>query len=91
MFVCVCVQYKDECRVTFELLDTDSEAGEDPLGVERWAEYVERYIANDDTMPSHLRDQLTHKPVFLPRYLQCPKTKGSHSDITLNLVSKIEQ
>ena len=67
MVLVSCVQYKDECRVTFELLDTDTESPEDPLGVERWAEYVERYIANDDTMPSHLRDQLTIKPVFLPR------------------------
>ncbi len=61
-------QYKDDCRLTLELLDTDHENNEDPMEVERWSEYVEKYIANDDTVSKELREQLSTKPVFLPRY-----------------------
>ncbi len=50
-----------------ELLDTDTENSEDPVEVERWSEYVEKYIANDDTITRELKEQLTKKPVFLPR------------------------
>lgn len=53
--------------MTFELLDTETENQEDPMEVERWSEYVEKYIANDDTISNELKDQLARKPVFLPR------------------------
>jgi paired amphipathic helix protein Sin3a len=61
------LQYKNDCRLTIELLDTDTENSEEPVEVERWSEYVEKYIANDDTIPGELKDQLSRKPVFLPR------------------------
>ena len=53
--------------MTIELLDTETENSEDPVEVERWSEYVEKYIANDN-ISDELKDQLTKKPVFLPRY-----------------------
>lgn len=65
----VVLQYKADSRLTLELLDTDTENSEDPVEVEKWSEYVERYIANDTTISDELKEQLTRKPVFLPRWL----------------------
>ncbi|XP_064645253.1 paired amphipathic helix protein Sin3a-like isoform X2 [Lineus longissimus] len=62
--------YKNDCRLTIELLDTDTENSEEPVEVERWSEYVEKYIANDETIPGELKDQLSRKPVFLPRNIR---------------------
>jgi paired amphipathic helix protein Sin3a len=53
--------------LTLELLDTEHEASEEPVEVEKWSEYVEKYVANDDTISDDLKDQLSRKPVFLPR------------------------
>jgi len=53
--------------LTIELLDTDHEAVEDPVEVERWSEYVEKYVNNEDTVTEELKDMLSRKPVFLPR------------------------
>ena len=53
--------------MTMELLDTDTENSEDPVEVEKWSEYVEKYIAGDETVTDELKQQLTKKPVFLPR------------------------
>lgn len=61
------MQYKNEAKVAIELLDTDSDGSEDPVEVERWSEYVEKYIG-DDFVSDELKEQLSRKPVFLPRY-----------------------
>ena len=66
----ICVfnfQHKNECLLSVELLDTETENSDDPVEVERWSEYVEKYIANDDTVSEELKEQLRKKPVFLPR------------------------
>ena len=60
-------QFKKDCKLTLELLDTEHEQSDDPVEVERWSEYVEKYVANDDTVSEDLKDQLSRKPVFLPR------------------------
>lgn len=59
--------YKKECKLTIELLDTEHEQSDDPVEVERWSEYVEKYVANDKSVSEDLKDQLARKPVFLPR------------------------
>ncbi|XP_071141100.1 paired amphipathic helix protein Sin3a-like isoform X1 [Mytilus edulis] len=59
--------FKRDCKLTLELLDTEHEQSDDPVEVERWSEYVEKYVANDDTVSEDLKDQLARKPVFLPR------------------------
>ena len=51
------------------MLDTEHEQSDDPVEVERWSAYVEKYVANDDTVSEDLKDQLARKPVFLPRYV----------------------
>lgn len=61
------ILFKQDCKLTLELLDTDHEQSDDPVEVERWSEYVEKYVANDDTVSEDLKDQLARKPVFLPR------------------------
>lgn len=53
--------------MAIELLDTDTDNSDDPVEVERWSEYVEKYIAGDETVTDELKHQLTKKPVFLPR------------------------
>ncbi|KAJ8311553.1 hypothetical protein KUTeg_010908 [Tegillarca granosa] len=67
LFVFCLFQYKKECKLTIELLDTDHEQSDDPVEVERWSEYVEKYVANDKSVSEDLKDQLARKPVFLPR------------------------
>ena len=47
--------------MTMELLDTDTENSEDPVEVERWSEYVEKYIAGDETVTDELKSELTIK------------------------------
>jgi paired amphipathic helix protein Sin3a len=50
-----------------ELLDTDHENIEDPVEVERWSEYVEKYVNTGESVEEELKDVLSRKPVFLPR------------------------
>lgn len=63
--------------MTFELMDTEHEQSDDPIEVERWSEYVEKYVSKDDTVSDDLKEHLNRKPVFLPRLesqtlLSCP-------------------
>ena len=48
-------------------MDTDHEPSDDPIEVERWSEYVEKYVSKDDTVSDDLKEHLNLKPVFLPR------------------------
>ena len=61
------LQNMHECRLSIELLDTDHDLAEGATEVEKWSQYVEKYIANDETITEELKEQLTKKPVFLPR------------------------
>ena len=60
-------QFKKEGKITLELLDTEHEASDDPVEVERWSDYVEKFINNDETVCEDLKEQLARKPVFLHR------------------------
>ena len=72
-----CFQYKIECRLTIELLDTEHEPSDDPVEVERWSEYVEKYVNNEDSVTDELKDLLSRKPVFLPRLVILPHSQIS--------------
>ena len=71
------LQYKNEPRLTIELLDTESEPSGEEAAVEteRWSSYIEKFVtavaAGDDddrsATASTLRSHLADKPVFLPR------------------------
>ncbi|XP_013418836.1 paired amphipathic helix protein Sin3a isoform X2 [Lingula anatina] len=61
--------YKNECRLTVDLLDTETENSDDPVEVEKWSEYVEKYVTSDD-ISDELKEQLAKKPVFLPRNIR---------------------
>ena len=50
-------------------MDTDHEPSDDPIEVERWSEYVEKYVSKDDTVSDDLKEHLNRKPVFLPRWI----------------------
>lgn len=56
-------------QLTVELLDTEEENSDGPMEIERWSDYVMRYLSADFTSPD-LRDHLSQKPVFLPRNLR---------------------
>uniref|UniRef100_A0A4W5Q4Q8 Paired amphipathic helix protein Sin3a n=2 Tax=Hucho hucho TaxID=62062 RepID=A0A4W5Q4Q8_9TELE len=56
-------------QLTVELLDTEEENSDEPMEVERWSDYVDRYLNSDSTSPE-LREHLAQKPVFLPRNLR---------------------
>ncbi|KAG0410274.1 hypothetical protein HPB47_012608, partial [Ixodes persulcatus] len=60
------VLYQREAKLTIELIDTESDVSEDPVEIEKWSEYVEKYVVGDDSISDELRDQLAKKPVFLP-------------------------
>lgn len=60
-------QYHKETRLTIELIDTESDVSEDPVEIEKWSEYVDKYVVGEDSISDELRDQLAKKPVFLPR------------------------
>ena len=62
-----CLQYKNEPKLTIELLDTESENSEDAPETERWSDYVTKYVNSDENVTPELRSHLAAKPVFLPR------------------------
>ena len=55
--------------MTVELLDTDTEQGGEMAEVERWSEYVDKYLCIGGNISDELKQQLTRKPVFLSRYV----------------------
>ena len=65
----VMLQYKTSCTMTVELLDTDTEQGGEMAEVERWSEYVDKYLCIGGNISDELKQQLTRKPVFLSRYV----------------------
>ncbi|XP_071943532.1 paired amphipathic helix protein Sin3a-like isoform X2 [Antedon mediterranea] len=60
---------KADDKITIELLDTEEDHSEDPVEVEKWSDYVEKYV-NTETTSTELREQLAKKPVFLPRNIR---------------------
>ncbi|XP_014680684.1 PREDICTED: paired amphipathic helix protein Sin3a-like isoform X2 [Priapulus caudatus] len=63
--------YKNDGRITVELLDTDTEASDDAVEVEKWSEYVDKYTSNDgEEISEELKEMLAKKPVFLPRNIR---------------------
>jgi len=54
------------CKMSMELLPTEDDQSEDHMEIERWAEYIDRYIGNTDIAPE-LKEHLCKKPIFLLR------------------------
>ncbi|XP_068710577.1 paired amphipathic helix protein Sin3a-like isoform X1 [Montipora foliosa] len=57
---------KNICRLSLELLDTDDSHSEDPVEVEKWNEYVEKFVGSEE-VSTEVKDHLQTKPIFLPR------------------------
>lgn len=70
------VLYQREAKLTIELIDTESDVSEDPVEIEKWSEYVEKYVVGDDSISDELRDQLAKKPVFLPRNVRARRQQA---------------
>ena len=73
------VSFKNSCRLTIELLETDEDDGDDEdneneeiAEAEKWAEYVEKYCGSEESMSEEVRARLASRvPVFL--------TKNAHA------------
>lgn len=82
---------KKECKLTVELLDTDHEAVEDPVEVERWSEYVEKYVNNEDTVEEELKEVLSRKPVFLPRNVRQWRQKNKEQTDKVEIETSLKE
>ncbi|KAI1292628.1 Paired amphipathic helix protein Sin3a [Halotydeus destructor] len=71
--------YRKDLRMTIELLDTEGVDSDDGTEIERWSEYVEKYVKDDDTISDELKDRLSKKPVFLPRNIPLWRLKGDRN------------
>ncbi|XP_062846055.1 paired amphipathic helix protein Sin3a [Trichomycterus rosablanca] len=56
-------------QLAVELLDSEEDNSDEPMELERWSDYVDRYLSSDSAS-LELREQLSQKPVFLPRNLR---------------------
>ncbi|XP_065661588.1 paired amphipathic helix protein Sin3a isoform X2 [Hydra vulgaris] len=54
------------CKASIELLPNEGDLSEDQAEVEKWSEYVERFVGNSEVM-SELKEHLCKKPIFLLR------------------------
>jgi len=68
------LQYKKDCQLTVDLLETDSNAGsvsmEDRMdeSQQKWAAYIDRFVStDDDTQATHTRELASRQPVLLHR------------------------
>jgi paired amphipathic helix protein Sin3a len=71
------ISYKNSSRLTIELIDTqgDDEDDENDVEVEKWSEYVDKYIsAENREFGEDIKEALLKRPVFLTRnahHLKC--------------------
>lgn len=83
--------FKQDCRLTIELLDTEHEPSDDPVEVERWSEYVEKYVNNEDSVTDELKDLLSRKPVFLPRNVRQWRQRNKNQKKTEEEVNIVKE
>lgn len=79
------ISYKNSCRLTIELLETDEDDEEDEdneeiAEIEKWSEYVEKYCnAEENALSDELKARLSNRvPVFLTKNAHVLKAK--HED-----------
>ncbi|RWS11975.1 paired amphipathic helix protein Sin3a-like protein [Dinothrombium tinctorium] len=74
--------YKGEGKLTVELLDTEAveSESEDGFEVEKWSEYVEKYVRDDETISDELKEKLAKKAVFLPRNIRTWREKRKNDE-----------
>lgn len=71
------ISYKNSCRLTLELMDTqesedeDDEPQEDITDIEKWSQYVDNYCNNTNTVKAGL----LNRRAFLNRNVHCLKHK----------------
>lgn len=69
-------QYKKDCRITIELLDSEVEEPENAAEAEKGASYLEKYVSGLDTLSEDVKERLARKPVFLPRNVRHYQRRG---------------
>lgn len=62
-------KYKNSGRLTFELLDTESQENQNEMNeIEKWSEYIEKYCGDEaNQITDEIKESLLTKPVFLTR------------------------
>jgi len=59
-----CLQYKKDCRLTIDLLETDGSLGAEH-SEQKWSAYIDRFVSNDDS--TNVVSDTCHQPVSLSR------------------------
>lgn len=73
--------YKGEGKVTIELIVNDVPESEDGGEVEKWSEYVEKYVTEvENEISEELKERLAQKPVFLPRNIRVWRYKAKERE-----------
>ncbi|CAL1277736.1 unnamed protein product [Larinioides sclopetarius] len=62
------IMLKERGRITFELLDTDSDTSEDQGTSNKWLAFVRKYTG-EESLANLVKEQLTKNPIFLPRQI----------------------
>lgn len=60
--------YKEEGKLTIELLDSDSDTTEDQGTSHKWSAFVKKFTC-EESIANILKDKLAENPVFLPRLI----------------------
>ena len=67
------MQYHQSGKISFELLDTETEGNnsdQEEESARKYSSYVERFIQPGDEISDDCRLHLARKPVFLPRSIR---------------------
>lgn len=70
------LQYKKDCRLTIELLDSEVEEPETATEAEKGASYLENYVTGLETLSEDIKERLARKPVFLSRNVRHYQRRG---------------
>ncbi|KFM56739.1 Paired amphipathic helix protein Sin3a, partial [Stegodyphus mimosarum] len=75
------IVYKEEGKLTIEMLDTDSDASEDQSAGNKWNVFVRKYTS-EESLANLVKEQLTKNPIFLPRQVNSwwNHTKSVHEE-----------
>lgn len=75
------VIYKQEGKISIEMVDTDTDESEDGDQMEKWSEYVEKYLGEDVNLSEELKELLAKNPVFLPRNIRAFRSRNKDKDL----------
>lgn len=81
--------FKDECKLTIELLDSESTDSEDESSAPtvKWVDYINKYAKENTELSDSMKQRLMRRPLFLLRNIKVFKETNSRD---LNVLDKEE-